>query len=60
MQFHPEVTFQLINNMIADLSEELNDEGEYIQNINEILEGVSNICNINFYMHSILDKLDKL
>jgi hypothetical protein len=46
--------------MIADLSEELNDEGEYIQNTNEILEGVNNICNINFYMHSILDKLDKL
>ncbi|HRS61857.1 MAG TPA: type 1 glutamine amidotransferase [Spirochaetota bacterium] len=60
LQFHPEVTFQLINNMIADLSEELNDEGEYIQNTNEILEGVNNICNINFYMHSILDKLDKL
>lgn len=60
LQFHPEVTHQLLNDMLADLSDELNDKGEYIQSISEISAGADNIRNINFYMMSILDSLDKL
>jgi len=59
LQFHVEVTEDLLESMLVNGLEEIV-PAQYIQDVDSIRNGTSNIKRNNELMYSILDELDKL
>lgn len=59
LQFHVEVTESLLDMMIMNGLEEIV-PSNYIQNIDQVRQGISHIKRNNELMYSILDEFDKL
>jgi GMP synthase-like glutamine amidotransferase len=58
LQFHIEVTADLLNEMLEGGSDELNKD-KYIQTEAEIRNGIKLCIEANLLLHSLLDKLEK-
>lgn len=57
LQFHMEVTQETLAAMTAEMDDELNAGGSYVQDIYEMRKGTAHIEKCNEYVFNILDKL---
>jgi GMP synthase-like glutamine amidotransferase len=58
LQFHPEATAELVENMLAHESGELVAGKRYVQTAGEIREGLSHAAKANELMYALLDYLE--